>query len=98
MGFWIEVIREILYLLFLKFINFKILELFINYIKKVWYKFWNWIIRNIIFIVVIKVDSCKKINEVFVFILLCWEEECIICKNFVWICICKIWYKWMWLN
>lgn len=80
---------KFLYLLFLKFINFKILELFIKYIKKVWYKFWNWIIRNIIFIVVIKVDSCKKINEVFVFILLCWEEECIFCKNFVWICIVK---------
>lgn len=51
---------KFLYLLFLKFINFKILELFIKYIKKVWNKFWNWIIRNIIFIVVIKVDSCKK--------------------------------------
>lgn len=97
-AFELKRLGKFLHLLFLKPINFKILELSINYIKKVWYKFRNRTTRNTTFIVVIKADSRKKTNEAFVFILPCWEEECILCKNFVWTCICKIRYKWTWLN
>lgn len=88
-AFELKRLGKFLHLLFLKPINFKILELSIKYIKKVWYKFRNRTTRNTTFIVAIKADSRKKTNEAFVFILPCWEEECIFCKNFVWTCTVK---------
>lgn len=59
-AFELKRLGKFLHLLFLKPINFKILELSIKYIKKVWYKFRNRTKRNTTFIVVIKADSRKK--------------------------------------
>lgn len=59
-AFELKRLGKFLHLLFLKPINFKILELSIKYIKKVWYKFQNRTKRNTTFIVVIKADSRKK--------------------------------------
>lgn len=59
-AFELKRLGKFLHLLFLKPINFKILELSIKYIKKVWNKFRNRTTRNTTFIVVIKADSRKK--------------------------------------